>query len=418
MTATKIYRRKQRATAVAVVTLATALTISACSNKASGDDETEVVGVTDDTISLAILSDLTGPFKAVSLPQNLGAQLYWDNKNAEGDTCGRKVELVTRDHGYDPQKAVTLASELNDSVLAYQISLGSTTSLGIAPELEEKKIMAIPTSWSPGLGESPSFIIPGTYFDAEMLDAFDYMMSEGQIKPGDTVGHIYLQGDYGEPSQEGLQFAADASGVTVEPIQIEPSTTDLTAQVAALKSAGVKAIFAAVAPPHLAAIAGLSEAQGLRVPIVSHVGGFAPELLDTNAAGVLEDRVYIYSAFTAYGSDSPAAEAVRRLYDEAKPDTPPSPLVVLGYATAVMMDQALEAACDGQELTRDSLWDVFHDGFSADTAGATVPLDFSIPEKSPSDMIIVSRPTTSIPGGLEVVETDYAGPNVTAYLDK
>ncbi|WP_141004994.1 ABC transporter substrate-binding protein [Nocardioides humi] len=402
---------------VSILVSATLLgTTAACATKSGTDDA--AVGVTDDVIRLGLLSDLTGPFKAPAEQQNLGIQLYWDQKNADGGACGRQVELVTRDHGYDPQRAIALAGELNDSVLAYQISVGSPTSMAIRAELEENEIMAIAMSWSPDLGESPSLVVPGTYFGAEMVDALDYLIEEGRVAAGDKVGHIYFQGDFGEPALEGLTYAGEQNDIAVEAVQIDPSITDLTAQVAELRKKGVSAIFLNAAPPQLASVAGLSEAQGLDVPIVASMGGYAPQLLDTNIAATLEERVLVVGSVTAYGADEPAAVAVRDLYAKSGSKVPPSQMVVLGYAISAVMDAAMEKACADSELSRDSLWKVFHGDFQIDTQGATVPLDYSTPGVSPSSQVIVLRPDKSVPGGLEVVEKDYAGPTVAKFLDR
>ncbi|CNG23688.1 urea-binding protein [Mycobacterium tuberculosis] len=392
-------------------------TAAACSTKGGGG--TAAVGVTGGEIHLGVLSDLTGPFKAPAEQQNLGIQLYWDQKNAAGGTCGRRIVLETRDHGYDPQKAVSLAGELNDKVLAYQISVGSPTSLAIRPELEDHRVMAIAMSWSPELGRSPALVVPGTYFDAEAIDAFDYLVERGDIERGDTVGHVYFQGDFGEPALAGLRYAGRRNGVTVKAVQVDPSITDLTSQVAALKDAGVKAIFVNAAPPQLASLAGLSEAGGMDVPIVASMGAYAPQLLDTNVASILEKRALVVGSVTAYSGDAAAATKVRALYEKSNSKVPPSQMVVLGFAISAVLDQAMTRACDGgKTLDRRTLWDVFHGKFTIDTQGATVPLDYSKPGASPSDKIIVLRPAKGVPGGLDVVEADYAGPTVARFADE
>ena len=63
-------------------------------------------GVTGKTITLGILTDLTGVFAPLGKPTMQANQLFWKEKNAQGGVCGRQVNLVVKDHGYDPQKAV------------------------------------------------------------------------------------------------------------------------------------------------------------------------------------------------------------------------------------------------------------------------------------------------------------------------
>src|SRR5205085_1174778 len=63
-------------------------------------------GITDKSISLGVLTDLSGPFAPLTSAVTNGNKIYWDEKNADGGVCGRKVKLVIKDHGYDTQKAV------------------------------------------------------------------------------------------------------------------------------------------------------------------------------------------------------------------------------------------------------------------------------------------------------------------------
>jgi hypothetical protein len=135
-------------------------------------------------------------------------------------------------------------------------------------------------------------------------------------------------------------------------------------------------------------------------------------------ASILEKRVLVVGSVTAYAGDGAAATKVRALYEKSKSKIPPSQMVVLGFAISAVLDQAMAKACDGKDLDRRSLWDVFHGGFTIDTQGATVPLDYSKPGASPSDKIIVLRPVKGVPGGLNVVEANYAGPTVARFANE
>lgn len=412
-------RHSARRTARAGISMvASAALLAGCSSsKASGGGDAP--GVTGDTITLGVLTDVTGPFKAIDEQQNLGVKLYWDAKNAAGKTCERTVSLETRDHGYDPQKAVTLASELQEKVLAYQIVVGSPPTMAIRPELEDQKIMAVAMSWSPKLGESPSLVIPGTYYSIEMADALDYLVDQGTVKQGDAVGHIYFQGDYGEPGLDGVRQAAEANDVTVVPAQIDPTVTDLSSQVAALKAKNVKAIFLNASSSQLASLASVSQARGLEVPIVSSAPAFAPQLLETNAAKVIQDRVLVVSSVTPFGADDKVTKKVQALYKASGSSVPPSLWVVLGYAAGSIMDQAITAACKDGKVDRQALWDAFHGSqLKVNTEGATVPLDYSVSGASPSRSINVLRPDNNVDGGLVVVKPAYLGESAKRYEAK
>jgi len=69
-------------------------------------------GVTDSLIVLGHSGALTGPLSDLGSEVLKGAQLYFDDLNAKGGIHGRKIKLVSKDDGYDPQKTV-------QNVLAY-----------------------------------------------------------------------------------------------------------------------------------------------------------------------------------------------------------------------------------------------------------------------------------------------------------
>jgi ABC-type branched-subunit amino acid transport system substrate-binding protein len=62
---------------------------------------TDGVTVTDDTIYLGVLADLTGPFSG-TVVDVLDAQLaFWQKTNEAGGIAGRQVELLIANTGYD-----------------------------------------------------------------------------------------------------------------------------------------------------------------------------------------------------------------------------------------------------------------------------------------------------------------------------
>jgi len=94
---------------IAVAVLAAGLLVAAgCSTKApdsagstgAGGVKTGA-GVTTDTITVGQLSDLSGPFAAVGKSITQAQQLYYDQISAAGGVCGRKINVVTKDTGYN-----------------------------------------------------------------------------------------------------------------------------------------------------------------------------------------------------------------------------------------------------------------------------------------------------------------------------
>ena len=98
-------------------------------------------GVTSKAITLGILTDLSGVFAPLGKPTMQANQLFWKEKNAQGGVCGRQVNLVVKDHGYDPQKAVVQYRDLSSQVAGLQELLGSPITAALLPSLKSEPML-------------------------------------------------------------------------------------------------------------------------------------------------------------------------------------------------------------------------------------------------------------------------------------
>ncbi|PWK81134.1 substrate-binding family protein [Lentzea atacamensis] len=109
-------------------------TLTACG---SDDRTTDPVrtgpGVSAASISLGVLTDMTGPFKGSSVFRIRGYELYLEQLNKRGGVCGRRVELKQKDHAYDVQKALDGYFELEPQVLGFIDVLGQPMTAAIEP---------------------------------------------------------------------------------------------------------------------------------------------------------------------------------------------------------------------------------------------------------------------------------------------
>src|SRR4051795_7400781 len=204
----------------------------------SGDIATDV-GVEGKTITLGVLTDLTGVFAALGKDITNANTMYWsDNKVC--DTYD--VKLDVQDTGYVPQTGVQLYSGMKDSILGMQQTIGSPINTALAPQYESDKIVNFPSAWSKTLTEIPGTGVVGATYDVEMANAYDYLFKNNLLKEGDTVGHIYFEGEYGANGLAGSKAVAEEKGLKIIEAQIKSTDQDMSAQVTQFKAAGVKAI--------------------------------------------------------------------------------------------------------------------------------------------------------------------------------
>ena len=401
--------KRSRGAVLLVVVVVTAA--SGCSNKAQNNssssgsgaagDVTTDVGIEGNTIKLGVLTDLTGVFAALGKDITNANTLFWkDNKVC--DTYS--VELDVQDTGYVPQQGVQLYSGMKDSILAMQQTIGSPINTALAPEYEADSIVNFPSAWAKTLTEIPGTGVVGSTYDVEIANGYDYMFQQGLLKEGDTVGHIYFEGEYGANGLAGTKAVAAEKNLTVVEAQIKATDQDMSAQITQFKAAGVNMIALTVAPGQLASVAAVAEAQGLDVPILGSNPVFAPGLLQGPAANWLKTHLYVASPVSSFDANPDLLQK----YEAAYPDITPSLGVVVGTGMSALMKQVLDNACDNGDLTREGVVTAFNDLTQVDTGGLVVPIRGFELGKSPSLESFILQPA-DVPGGAKVLEQAFEG---------
>ncbi|MEV5729689.1 ABC transporter substrate-binding protein [Streptomyces pharetrae] len=394
-----------------------------CSSKAEEDKPADAAdgvrtgpGVTDDRIRLGALTDLTGPYATLGKSIVQAQQMWADETNAAGGICGRKVEIVVEDHGYDVQKAVTAYADLSTDVVALPQVIGSPVVAALIDDIERDQLLTFPQAWAASLlGKDPVQVL-GTTYDVDMIAAVDFLTRTKGLKKGDTIGHVYFEGDYGANALEGSTWAAERAGLKIVDQKIKATDTDLSAQVSALREAGVKAVLISAGPAQTASLAGVAASRGLQVPIVSSAPGFAPQLMKTPAAKALEAMLHVVSAAPAVSSDLPGVKKMVASYEKKFPGSPVDSGVLSGYNAAQLLGADLKKACEAGSLTREDVVKTHRSQKNADT-GLGTPQNFSDVNRPASVSTYVLKPDAKAVGGIVVAEEAHVAPDVEEYLN-
>jgi ABC-type branched-subunit amino acid transport system substrate-binding protein len=371
-------------------------------------------GVTDDTITLGILTDLTGPFAAQGAVHIAAGNLYWDQVNADGGICGRQIKIDAQDNGYDPQKALAAYQAMEPNILALVQLLGSPVQAAVLPEAQADNVTIGIVGWSSEFLKSESVVTTGATYDIQFIDGLQYLLDQGLIADGDTIGHIYFSGDFGENGLLGSKFFAEQHGMTVMEAAIDPTVTDLTTQVSGFKDAGATAILIGAAPPQLAALTNAEMALDYNVPILGQVPPFFPTLMDDPAmAGQLTSVYYEATPIAPLAVDTPESKMVSDQFVAQNPDLIPDVNVNFAYAQAEMFGKALQAACENGDLTRTGFTNALHSLVNVETGLAT-PLSYNVGGPA-GTAVYMARPNADLIGALEVVAEDVTSPLVDQY---
>lgn len=412
-------RSTRLAPAAAVIT-ALALSATACSTKSgadangAGSDGVKTgPGVTEKTITLGALTDLTGPYASLGKSIVNAQQLYTDQLNASGGICGRTVKITVKDHGYDVQKAVSAFTETEPKVAAVSQMVGSPVVSSLSQELESKHLLTFPMAWASTLLGREYVQVVGSTYDIDMINGVDHVVRTAKLKAGDKIGHVYFEGEYGENALAGATYAAKKAKLTVVGQKIKPTDQDLTAQVTALKQARVKAILISAGPRQTAALVGTAAAAGFAVPVLTSSPGFAPQLLATPVGPALEKMLQVVSPAPAFSADNPAMQKLAKDYKAKYPKDPLDPGVVSGWNAISVLGEDLKAACKAKDLTREGIAAAHRKQSKLTVLG--VPLNFSDRTKPATYQSFIHKPAKTATGGLANVEPAHEVPATRTY---
>jgi ABC-type branched-subunit amino acid transport system substrate-binding protein len=397
-----------RSLRVLAACLVVAVSLAACGSKGSSNTSSGSSGsikagpgITDKTITLGVLTDLSGVFAPLAGPLTKANQMFWTDQNGKGGVCGRKVNLIIKDHGYDPQKAVVQYRDMSPKIAGLEQLLGSPITAALLPSLKQDSMISLLSAWPPSLLSNDFVIEVGAPYDIEQINALDYLKSKGMIKSGDKIGHVYFEGEYGEGGLAGTKYFASKNGMTVVEQKIQATDEDMSGQVAALKRAGVKVIAVTTGPKQLASIAGIAASQGLNVPIVGNNPTFDPAVMSSPAAKALAANAYISASISAWTLNKPQ---VKKVGDDfvakyGKKDAKAS--VQFGYAQAQVMYETLKKACADKDLSRAGIVKAAHQLSGVDTGGLiAAPLNYTKVGEPSTRTVYLARPANVI-GGLK-----------------
>lgn len=405
--------------AFAALALAAVVT-SGCSSKAENTSTNTAGGVktgpgiADGTIQLGVITDLSGAFAPIGKELSQAAQIYWDDKNAQGGVCGQfPVELEVRDSGYNVQNTVSLYSDMRQDVLGFPNLLGSAHTLALKDSLAADDMLVVTHGQGVELLGIENVITTGATFDIEGANGMGYLLETGKVKDGDTIGHIHMEGTYGDAVRDGVQEFAGAHDMTVKATQIAPTVTDLTPAITDLAGEDVDMLVFSGSPPQLASAVGAASAAGLDVPVLASSPTWTSSLLNTPAGDALKKNVTV--VFAAAPFEVEAANTFRSLYVKAHPDEDPSLQIVLALSEMVAFDAVLEKACADGDLTRAGVMEAKRTIGAVDT-GVTPTLHFSDPAKPATAKMFVTG-VADVPGGLKLIEPDYVSEEGQALFD-
>jgi branched-chain amino acid transport system substrate-binding protein len=254
-------------------------------------------GVTDAEIRIGQFAAQTGPAAELGKRMQLGIQAHFTAVNAAGGINGRKLTLVTRDDGYEPEKALVAAKALieEDKVFALIGSVGTPTTLAAVPAINAAGIPLIgPFTGAQALREPFNrniFHVRASYFD-ETERIVQHLTTIGIKK----IAIFYQNDSYGKAGLEGVTRALSKRDLKPSAaVTVERNSVDVAAALAEILKTSPEAVIQISAYKSCAELIKQARAKSYAGQFfnVSFVGSkaLADELGDASSAGVSISQV-------------------------------------------------------------------------------------------------------------------------------
>jgi ABC-type branched-subunit amino acid transport system substrate-binding protein len=372
-------------------------------------------GVTRTDITLGALVDYSGSFADEGIAVLRGQQIWINETNAAGGVCGRKIRLEIRDDRGDAGKAKARYTELEPQVLGFMQIQGSAAATTLSQSLIDNETTAVTLSNSSALLSHPYVIIPTTTYDIEMINGLSALLAQGKIHDGDTIGHIWLDGDYGANALRGVQYFAQRHHMTLRATKVSTASDmrDVVAGFAA--EPRVKAIALSTTPAQTVSAAMVNQQLRLGVPMIGNSAAYTPQLLAGPDAGALAN-LSIAASSVPFSAAVPKAQHIASAYRQAGYPELPSSGVPYGYATATIWGQILKRACSNDDLSRSGIQEALHQLDTVRTDNLVADLNLAKPGSPATRQNYLGIPDLAVPGGIRQASPLFESPEAHGYV--
>jgi branched-chain amino acid transport system substrate-binding protein len=296
----------------------------------------------------------TGPAAQLGIQFNRGANIWFDQLNAQGGIAGRTIELRKLDDGYEPDRCAANTRKLIDEeVFALFGYIGTPTSLAALPLVKKDQVPFIaPFTGAMGLRDPFSkyvFHMRASYNDETALIV--KQLTNLDLK---KVAVFYQNDAYGKAGLDGVTLALAARGLKpVAQATVERNSVDVDAAVKTLIAAAPDAIVQISAYKSCAAFIRTARKAGYGGIFynVSFVGTQAlADELGKDGAGIVVTQVVP----SPYNAARPIAREFVDAVKKAGGDAQANFSSMEGYLAAKVITEGLRRAAT-RALTRDGL---------------------------------------------------------------
>jgi ABC-type branched-subunit amino acid transport system substrate-binding protein len=349
-------------------------------------------GVSADTILFGQAAALEGPSAALGRGMRQGILAAFEEINAKGGIHGRRLKLISRDDGYDPDRSVDETTKLiaQDKVFALIGAVGTPTSMATVPIAAAQKVPFIgPFSGAQFLrtSEFGNVVNIRASYSAEAEAWIKHLTEDRHLSriaifyQDDSFGHDGLAGVKAALARRGLELAAEGT--------FERNTRAVGAALKAIRRAEPEAVVMVGTYGPCAEFIKLAHRSGFHPTFVavSFVGADAlAKELGPEGAGVIVSEVVPFPWDTRLRLVADYQAAQRAL----DPTLAPGFVSLEGYLSGRLTGAVLAMA--GPHPTRAGMLRIINEVGEFDIGGTIISFGAKRRERPPQVFLTVIQP--------------------------
>ena len=312
-------------------------------------------GVTDTEIVIGSCAALEGPASFLGTQTVLGARAYLNTVNDQGGVHGRKIRLVSRNDGYEPDKAIACVNQLiqEDKVFAMGFFVGTPTGAKVVPMAEAHKVPAVGFFTGAEILRTPVrrnvIHVRASYYDEARAQVDNLVGTLGMSR----VAVFYQEDAFGIAVLEGVKLALKRHNLAPVALGTFPrNTMDVAKGLEQIKPANPEAVVMVGTYAPLAEF--VKRARGDKWTSVFLTVSFVGTEAFAKAAGKDGDGVIITQVVPPPSRrDLPAVAQYQAALKKYLPEASANFVSLEGFVNAKVLVEGLRLA--GRDLSREKL---------------------------------------------------------------
>ena len=339
-----------------------------------------VRGVTDTTIKIGTIMDLTGPISGdLAGPVTEGIKSYTNGINDNGGIFGRKMKLIIEDSRYSIPMGVAAFKKVlfKDKVFALFGPPNTGTAKVLYKHIEKFKVPNISAAPSKAVIDplKRHVFLPFNVYDDQMGVIYDHIINE--LKPKQLkITLVYPDVEYGKMGLISTKKWAKHFNFNFDTEVLNLGSLDATSQVLSIKRKKTSHII--MQHTCTGAIALLRDLKkfGLNIPVYGTLPTCGE---DTVRMGGDASKNFIGThSFSAWYSDSEGIKNMRKITLKHNPEAEkhhPNRFFTGGWVVALSLYEGIKRA--GKDLTIENLIDAMESIRDLDTKGICGPITYT-----------------------------------------